>query len=498
MKKRNNVIWVIIVCLVSFGSLTAVLLAGWSPKLGLDLQGGLALTYQPKHIGSTSPVSAADINTTINIIRNRIDALGVAQPSVDSQGGTIVVQIPGIKNVAAAEKLIGTTAQLTFRPVLCLVPPYKKLTGKTAQYSQYLTTPPPCTTAYTTAQYVAPQAGQSSGSSNPPVTTNPFASYYPTNTDTNTTSSKTIVVGTTGSPYRVELGPAVLTGTGVSSAAAVVSNGQWQVDVNYTSIGGVIFDKFAQQQYHKLFAITLDSQLVNMPLMNATSFNGRASITGLTQSEAQNLAIELNYGSLPVSLVQLSAQSVTPTLGAASLKAGLLSGIVGLILVMLYTIFYYRGLGIVVVLGLATTGALLFALISWLGQVQGLTLDLSGVTGLIVSVGITVDSYVVYFERLKDEIRSGKSIRTSVDRGFKKAYRTVVVADLVSLIAAVCLYLLSVGAVKGFAFFLGLSTVLDLVTAYLFTRPLVIWLGRSKFFVSAPIIGIGRGLQSLN
>ncbi len=486
-------------CLVSFGSLAAVVVVGWSPKLGLDLQGGLALTYQPKYIGgSKATVSSGDINTTINIIRNRIDALGVTQPSVDSQGGTIVVQIPGIKNVAAAEKLIGTTAQLTFRPVMCLVPPYKPLKQKGAQFNQYLTTPPPCTTAYTTQQYIPPQAGQSSGSSTPPLTTNPFASYYPTNTDSNTTASKTIVVASPGSTERVELGPAALTGTGVASASAVVSNGSWQVDVNYTGVGGVIFDKFAQQQYHKLFAITLDSQIVNLPIMNATHFNGKASITGLSQAQAQNLAIELNYGSLPVSLTQLSAQSVTPTLGAASLKAGLFSGIVGLILVMLYTIFYYRGLGIVVVLGLATTGALLFAIISWLGQVQGLTLDLSGVTGLIVSVGITVDSYVVYFERLKDEIRSGKSIRTSVDRGFKKAYRTVVVADLVSLIAAVCLYLLSVGAVKGFAFFLGLSTVMDLVTAYLFTRPLVIWLGKSKLFVNAPIIGIGRGLQALN
>jgi preprotein translocase subunit SecD len=495
LKNKNNIIWVVIVCLVSFGSLAVVLLVGWSPKLGLDLEGGLSLTYQPKYISSNAKVSSADINTTINIIRNRIDALGVAQPNVDSQGGTIVVQIPGIKDVAKAEKLIGTTAQLAFRPVLCLVPPYKSL--KNPKDNQMLTTPPPCTTQYTASTYQPPQNGSSVGNNYPPVTTNPLASYYPTNTDANTTPKSTIVTNFPGTSYRVELGPAVETGSAVSSASAVVANGNWEVDVTYTAAGGAIFDNFAQQQYHKLFAITLDSQAINLPLMNATNFGGHAAITGLTQTEAQNLAIELNYGSLPVSLVQLSAQSVTPTLGAASLRAGLLSGVVGLILVMLYTIFYYRGLGLVVVLGLATTGALLFALISWLGQVRGLTLDLSGVTGLIVSVGITVDSYVVYFERLKDEIRMGKSIRTSVDRGFKKAYRTVVVADLVSLIAAVCLYILSVGSVKGFAFFLGLSTILDLITAFAFTRPLVILLGRSKIFVTTPVIGIARGLQAL-
>ena len=162
---------------------------------------------------------------------------------------------------------------------------------------------------------------------------------------------------------------------------------------------------------------------------------------------------------------------------------------------MLYMIFYYRALGIVVVSGLATTAAVLWAIVSALGHSSlNLTLDLAGVTGVIVSIGITVDSYIVYFERLKDEVRSGRSVRTSVDRSFRGAFRTVLAADLVSLAAAVVLYLVAVGTVRGFAFFLGLATLLDIATTYFFTRPLVIMLGRNARVTGARIIGMARGL----
>jgi preprotein translocase subunit SecD len=188
---------------------------------------------------------------------------------------------------------------------------------------------------------------------------------------------------------------------------------------------------------------------------------------------------------------------VSPSLGASSLHAGLLAGLLGLLLVMGYTIFYYRALGVVVVLGLVSSGAVLYALIATLGHKEGLTLDLSGITGLIVSVGITVDSYVVYFERLKDEVRAGRSIRSSVDKGFKSAYRTILSADAVSFIGAAVLYLLSIGAVKGFALMLGLSTLLDVATAYVFTRPLVILLGRNRLFTEARGFGVARGLGAV-
>jgi preprotein translocase subunit SecD len=188
---------------------------------------------------------------------------------------------------------------------------------------------------------------------------------------------------------------------------------------------------------------------------------------------------------------------VSPTLGKKSLQAGVLAGLLGLLLVMFYTIFYYRALGVVVVLGLVSTGALIYAIISLLGATSaGLTLDLSGMTGLIVSVGITVDSYVVYFERLKDEVRAGRSIRSSVDRGFKSAYRTILSADAVSFLGALVLWLLSIGAVRGFAFMLGLSTIVDVITAYTFTRPLVILLGRNRVFTNARGFGVASGLAA--
>jgi preprotein translocase subunit SecD len=187
----------------------------------------------------------------------------------------------------------------------------------------------------------------------------------------------------------------------------------------------------------------------------------------------------MNFGALPVRLEALTTETVSPTLGHSALVAGLAAGLVGLALVLLYTILYYRMLGFVILLGLGATAALLWAIISALAHTSvAPSFDLAGVTGLIVSIGITVDSYIVYFERLKDEARAGRSIRTSVDRGFRSAWRTVLAADFVSLLAAVLLYLIAVGDVRGFAFFLGLSTLLDVFMTWYFTRPLVILLGR--------------------
>jgi preprotein translocase subunit SecD len=187
---------------------------------------------------------------------------------------------------------------------------------------------------------------------------------------------------------------------------------------------------------------------------------------------------------------------VSATLGKDSLRAGLLAGLIGLILVLVYMILYYRALGFVVLIGLAVSGSLIYSIVSMLGRTSGLALSLAGATGMIVSVGVTVDSYIVYFERLKDEIRSGKTIRSSVDRGFSRAYRTIIAADLVSLIGAALLYLLAVGSVRGFAFFLGLSTLLDMIVAYFFTRPMVILLGRNRFFTEARFFGVARGLAA--
>ena len=292
----------------------------------------------------------------------------------------------------------------------------------------------------------------------------------------------------------------VVTGSIIKSAYPQLdpTSSMWVVVFNLTSSGAKTFNDIATKYYGTLVADDLDGTVESAPIIEAMNFNGSGQISGnFTQASATTLGQLLTYGSLPVTLKQLTSEVVSPSLGKSSLKAGLLAGLLGLLLVMVYTIFYYRALGIVVVLGLVTTAAFIYGLISMLGASSlGLTLDLSGVTGLIVSVGITVDSYVVYFERLKDEVRAGRSIRSAVDRGFRSAYRTILSADAVSFIGALVLWVLSVGAVRGFAFMLGVSTLVDVVTAYIFTRPLVIILGRNRIFTDAKHLGVARGLAA--
>jgi preprotein translocase subunit SecD len=451
--RRGLTISLLTIMLIAVGALAATIATGQTPHLGLDLQGGASVVLQPKH-----KVKSGTLDQAIEIIRSRVDGLGVAEPQIQRQGSSIVVELPGVKNQKRALQIVGQTAQLLFRPVIQTLPP-------------------------------TDQAGQ------PPIKVTAPEQDNPRDT---------VVLPDKDKRARYALGPALvngqpITGRIVSSATATVNQttGAWEVDVQMTGSGGNLFDKFAQQVGQgKQFAFDLDGVVQSAPSLQTTSFNGKASITGtFTQSQAKNLALVLRYGSLPVQLVPQTVETVSATLGKDSLSAGIVAGAVGLGLVALYMVLYYRALGFVVWIGLAVSGALLYSIISYLGR-SGLALSLAGVTGIIVSVGVTVDSYVVYFERLKDEIRSGKTIRSSVDRGFSRAYRTILAADLVSLIAAGLLYFLSVGAVRGFAFFLGLSTLLDLITAYFFTRPMVVLLGRNRLFTEARWVGVARGLAA--
>lgn len=476
---------------------------GWSPKLGLDLQGGLSVVYQPN-----KKVSAATLQNVANIMTNRVNALGVSQPNITTQGSNVVVQLPGVKDASTILKILGSTAQLFFRPVLCNAGPYVKPPAGTKGAPTASTPIPTCAAPYlyTSSDY----SGNPSSQYNYPAA-DPQYSYFPTTAQGADDPTKTVILnggGQTAYP-RVVLGPAEVlsggvvkpvTGTIIKSAYASLdtATNQWQVIFNLTSEGSTLFNDVAKLYYGTPVADDLDGTIVSAPIIEAQTFNGSGAVSGnFTQAQADSLALELNYGALPVSLTQLTAQQVSPSLGRSSLRAGLFAGLLGLLLVLLYTVFYYRALGIVVFLGLVTTGAFIYGLISMLGASSlGLTLDLSGVTGLIVSVGITVDSYVVYFERLKDEVRAGRSIRAAVDRGFRSAYRTILSADAVSLIGALVLWILSVGAVRGFAFMLGVSTLIDVVTAYVFTRPLVILLGRNRLFTEARHLGVARGLAA--
>ena len=257
----------------------------------------------------------------------------------------------------------------------------------------------------------------------------------------------------------------------------------WEVNVHFKNNDFV--QKVAKPYVNKQVAIELDGVVQSAPTINQGITGQDVTISGnFTSKEAHQLALVLRYGSLPVQLVPQTAQTVSPTLGKDQLRAGIVAGLIGLALVALYMILFYRLLGLVVWIGIGLTALTFFTLVSWLSTHHGLTLTLAGVTGIIVSVGVTVDSYVVYFERLKDEVRTGKTVRSSLDTGFRRAFRTIIAADLVSIIGAVVLYLFATSSVRGFAFFLGLSTLLDLILAYCFMWPFVSVLARRPALVT--------------
>ncbi len=312
---------------------------------------------------------------------------------------------------------------------------------------------------------------------------------------------------------RYVLAPAEMSGNIVKSAAADLDSqtDEWEVVLNFTSAGSTAFNKYAAAHYKcyeedtsnppycALQAVELDGTVESAPSIDSNNFPGSAQISGsssapFTQAEAQSLAQALSYGSLPVRFVAQDIDNVSPQIGTDSLRAGAIAGGIAVLLVLIYLIIYYRALGLVVVIGIFVSGAFLYAITTLLSYTDNLTLTLSGVIGLIVSVGVTADSCVVYFERLKEEIRAGRTVRTSVEKGFKRAFRTVLAADFSSFIGALILYALTVGDVRGFAFFLGLATLLNVITTYFFTRPLVVLIGRRSAVGDAGFLSVSRGL----
>jgi preprotein translocase subunit SecD len=478
--RRSQLISLLLILVVAGGAFLATAGRKKTPALGLDLKGGVLVVLKP-----TKPVNNSILNQSIDIIRARVDALGVAEPEISRLGSNIVVQLPGVANKTRALQIVGQTAELRFRPVLADLPPYSSsppTTSKPTTTVPGATTTVPASTTTTVAPAQIPTTAAADDKPENPVVLPQIVKGHVT--------------------QRYELGPSELTGKVVKTATARAPQGAegWSVDVEFTGDGSKKFDDLAKAYYKQRVAIVLDGVVKSAPQIDVQQFNGKASITGgpggFTEGESKDLALVLRFGALPVQLERQTVQEVSATLGKDSLNAGLIAGAIGLGLVLLYMTLYYRALGVVVLLGLGVSGALLYAIITWLSASYGLALSLAGATGIIVSVGVTVDSYIVYFERLKDEIRSGKTLRSSVDRGFTRAYRTILAADISSLIGAGLLYWLTVGPVRGFALFLGLSTLLDLVTAYMFTRPLVSILGRSRLFTEARWLGVARGLAA--
>jgi preprotein translocase subunit SecD len=315
----------------------------------------------------------------------------------------------------------------------------------------------------------------------------------------NNANIQTVSCGSLGGiTYKFVLDKAHVLGKDVTSASATqqTSNVYWQTNLNFNSAGGAAFGTLTQQMYSKYgstgapsspldyLAVVLDGNVISFPAIDQGAIpGGSAQITGnFSQDQATNLANQLNYGALPLTFTKESVQSISPSLGSDQLHAGLIAGAIGLLLVVLYCLLYYRGLAVVAVSSLIVAAVLVFELVVLLGKYQGFALELSGVAGLIVAIGITADSFVVFFERLRDEVRDGRTLRTAVERGWKRARRTVLVSDTVSFLAAALLWYFSIGEVKGFAFTLGLTTIIDVVVVFLFTKPMITLLARTKFF----------------
>ena len=508
-QRRNLLISVLVVVAISIGSFAAVFAAKWSPRLGLDLAGGVAVVYTAEGHN----VSQSDLDETVNILNLRVNGLGVSGAQVQTTGkNQISVSIPGVTNAQQVLAQIGQTARMYFRPVQCFAYPEGVPKGSKATSLPRGVEPiPACTASSQLTQAnlaVTPNNSSAGYSSNNVAPDSQYIAYPSTSVDMPNYDKSTVLLpglaasGSANGGERYVLGPAQMTGHSIASATATQNQtGQWVVDYTLTGPGSSLWDKVAQENFHQLLGIELDGVVYSAPIIQPTqssftSFDGKGEISGsLTQSDAQNLAQAMNFGALPISLKAATSETVSATLGHSALVAGLGAGIAGLILVLLYVLLYYRALGLVVISGLVLTAMMLWAIISALGHTSvAPSFDLAGITGLIVSIGITVDSYIVYFERLKDETRSGRSVRTSVDRGFRSAWRTVWAADFVSLLAAIVLYFVAVGNVKGFAFFLGLSTIMDMAVTWFYTRPLVILLGQSPRLQGSGAFSIATGL----
>jgi preprotein translocase subunit SecD len=497
---RRNVVFLVATIVLIIGTFAYTVLSNHEPVLGLDLQGGTSVVLSP-----VGKFKSDTLDVAIDIIRNRVDSFGTLEPEITRQGSDIVIDLPGIKDRDKAIALVGKTAELRFRPV------FTQLPSEAAQAKAATTTTTTAPGATTTTTTPPPSAAETKAA----VAACDDAKLQ-TATDIPTTSRaadrRNVCVVLPDKPggkaaSRYYLGKAALTGKGtVDTAKAEFQSGQgWTVKMDLTGSGSSKWDALAQEQFHKQVAIVLDGLVQSAPTIQPsdqafTSFGGTAVISGsFTQDEAENLAKLIRFGALPVTLKQVNVENVSPTLGNDQLHAGILAGIIGLALVALYMLVFYRLLGLVVIAGILLSGMALYTLIAWfLPDVLNITivLSLAGVTGIIVSVGITVDSYIVYYERMKDEVRAGATVRSCVDRSFTRSFRTILAADLVSLIGAVVLYVLAIGSVRGFALFLAISTILDLFVAYFFMHPVVSLMARRSRLVKMKGIGIEAGLDA--
>ena len=459
---------------ISLGA-TVAITGATEVRLGLDLRGGTSVTLQPRASTAGNNVTPEAINQAVEIIRQRVNSLGVAESEVTAQGSggnrQIVISVPG-ENGTRVVELVGQTAELRFRQVLA-----SGFGIPSGIDTATVATPVPGVSDVINSQFAT-------------LDCTVAASLQGTGTDD---PSAVITACSKDLTTKYVLAPAEVLGRQISEASSGLdtqAGSAWTVSLTFDGEGTRAFGALTARvtslpEPNNQVAIVLDGIVQSSPRINEAIPSGTAQITGdFTQVGARDLANVLKYGALPLAFDRGEVQQISPTLGADQLNAGMLAGAIGLGLVILYCFLYYRGLGIVVTGSLAAAAGLIYLLILVLGETIGFTITLAGIAGIIVAVGITADSFVVYFERIRDEIREGRSLRSAVESGWVKARHTIIVADAVTIIAAVLLYFFAVGGVRGFAFTLGLTTFVDLIVTFIFTKPLMTILARTKFFSS--------------
>ena len=495
-----------------------------APKLAIDLRGGTEVILAPIAPNGTT-ITKDQLDQTVRIIRQRVDGFGVAESEVTTQGSgssaKIVVRIPGTTSGQVVNDL-KNTAKLNFRQVIEVGP---------GVYA-----PPPTATPQASIAPGGSSSSKPAGNSSASATTKPStkptatpkASPRPTvpaswlvapiqfsnlkdprvkktfaaldcstfkSSENGSTDDEKKYLITCDKTKQIKyiLAPAELSGSDIKNAQAGVPQqgaGGYEVQLTLTTKGAVKFAKTTQKlskesEPQNQFGIVLDGIVMSAPRVNEPILGGNAVITGDFNAEtAKILAQELKFGALPITLKVDENTQISPTLGNDQLRAGMLAGAFGLLIVIIYLFLYYRVLGLVAVVSLLVATVLTYLSFVLLGNQIGFTLSLPGVAGAIVAIGITADSFVVYFERIRDELREGKRLRTAVDQGWNRARRTILAADFVSLLAAFILYFLSIGSVRGFAFTLGLTTIIDIIVAFWFTRPLVYKLANTEFMNS--------------
>ncbi|WP_104173023.1 protein translocase subunit SecD [Arthrobacter sp. Y81] len=502
---KNSALRVLVWLGVILAVMTAVLAGGtiaghasWAPKLALDLEGGTQMILAPKVEGG-SDINEDQLNQAVAIIRQRVDGSGVAEAEISTQSGrNVVVSLPGTPS-KETRALIQASADMNFRPVL--------QAGAGAAVPTESLTPDD--------QLPKPTAEPTNSSDINWVTAEVYKKFETLDCDNpsqdkqeRSDPAKPLVTcepATETSPaIKYILGPVEVKGSNIKSSSFQLQQGaqgavtnEWAVNIQFDEQGTAKFKEVTERLYQFFvaaggesgsdpkaqFAIVLDDQVISAPRSLAVITDGRPQITGgFTEASAKALSDQLRFGALPISFDIQSEQQISATLGGEQLKMGLLAGVIGLLLVVVYSLFQYRALGFVTIFSLVVAGALTYLAIAILGWTENYRLSLAGVAGLIVAIGQTADSFIVYFERIRDELREGRGLVSAVENGWKRAKRTVLASKAVNLLAALVLYFVAVGNVRGFAFTLGLTAIADLIVVFMFTHPTLRLLARTKFF----------------